>query len=75
MPTKLLMTVFSTLLFLAIYTVAMATPDDTVKIALNYPKTGPYSVQGLDQWRAAQLAIKEINASGGILGKQIEAEF
>ena len=45
---------------------------DSVKIGLNYPKTGPYSVQGLDQWRAAELAVAEINASGGILGKQVE---
>ncbi len=43
-----------------------------VKIGLNYPKTGPYSVQGIDQWRAAQIAMDEINASGGILGEQIE---
>ena len=45
---------------------------ETVKVGLNYPKTGPYSVQGLDQWRSAQLAKDEINAAGGILGKQIE---
>ena len=45
---------------------------DTVKIGLNYPKTGPYSVQGLDQWRATELAVAEINAAGGIMGKQVE---
>jgi branched-chain amino acid transport system substrate-binding protein len=45
---------------------------DIVKIGLNYPKTGPYSVQGLDQWRATELAVEEINAAGGILGKSIE---
>ena len=43
-----------------------------VKIGLNYPKTGPYSVQGLDQLRSAELAADEINAAGGILGHQIE---
>jgi len=45
---------------------------DPVKVGLNYPKTGPYSVQGLDQWRATELAIEEINASGGILGRPVE---
>ncbi|MBN2021305.1 MAG: substrate-binding protein [Pirellulales bacterium] len=45
---------------------------ETVKVGLNYPKTGPYAVQGLDQWRAANLAVEEINAAGGILGKQVE---
>ena len=45
---------------------------EAVKIGLNYPKTGPYSVQGLDQWRATEMAVEEINAAGGILKKNIE---
>ena len=43
-----------------------------VKIGLNYPKTGPYSVQGLAQRRAAELAVDEINQAGGILGRNVE---
>lgn len=43
-----------------------------VKVGLNYPKTGPYAVMGLDQLRAAELAVSEINASGGILGEPVE---
>ena len=43
-----------------------------MKIGLNYPKTGPYSAQGLDQWRAAELAVEEINAAGGIMGQPVE---
>jgi len=46
--------------------------QDSVKIALNYPETGPYRKEGKDQWKAAYLAKKEINAAGGILGKPIE---
>ncbi len=46
--------------------------EQQIKIGLNYPVTGPYSVQGLDQLRAAQLAAGEINAGGGILGRKIE---
>jgi len=49
-----------------------ASAADTVKIGLNYPKTGPYEAMGLDQWRAANLAVEEINAAGGVMGKQIE---
>ncbi len=49
-----------------------AVGQDVAKIGLNYPETGPYSIQGLDQLRAANLAVEEINASGGILGKKIE---
>lgn len=45
---------------------------ETLKIGLNYPKTGPYAVEGLDQLRATELAVEEINAAGGILGKNIE---
>lgn len=45
---------------------------DVVKVGLNYPKTGPYAVQGLDQLQASEMAVEEINAAGGILGKQIQ---
>ena len=41
--------------FISVLGVCFAAAD-TVKIGLNYPKTGPYSVQGLDQLRAAELA-------------------
>ncbi|MFH1672818.1 MAG: substrate-binding protein [Pseudomonadota bacterium] len=60
-----------TVLFFFCMAVASASAD-VVKIGLNYPKTGPYSVQGLDQWRATALAVEEINAAGGILGKKVE---
>ena len=43
-----------------------------VKIGLNYPETGPYAKQGLDQKRAAEIAVEEINGSGGILGKKVQ---
>ncbi len=42
-----------------------------VNIGLNYPKTGPYSLQGAAQLSAANMAIEEINAAGGISGKKI----
>jgi len=45
---------------------------ETVKLGLNYPETGPYAVMGLDQFRAATMAVEEINAAGGIMGKQVE---
>ena len=50
----------------------VCTAQDVVNICLNYPKTGPYAKQGLDQWRAAEIARIEINSAGGILGKQIQ---
>jgi len=42
-----------------------------VKIGLNAPLTGPYRVQGLQQLRAAELALEEINAAGGIEGRTV----
>jgi branched-chain amino acid transport system substrate-binding protein len=42
-----------------------------VQIGLNYPQTGPYSVQGEAQLKAAKMALEEINAQGGILGRKI----
>ena len=45
---------------------------DIIKIGLNYPQTGPYSVQGQAQFNAAQIAVEEINGQGGILGRRIE---
>lgn len=46
-----------------------------VKIGLSYPETGPYAKQGLDQRRAADMAAKEINAAGGILGKKVQLVY
>jgi len=45
---------------------------ESVKIGLNYPQTGPYSVQGKAQLDAARLAVQEINSQGGILGRTVE---
>ncbi|HIJ94663.1 MAG TPA: ABC transporter substrate-binding protein [Desulfuromonadales bacterium] len=50
---------------------AVAADPGIIKIGLNYPETGPYAKQGLDQKRAAELAVEEINAAGGILGKKV----
>jgi branched-chain amino acid transport system substrate-binding protein len=52
-----------------------ALAQEAVRLGLNYPKTGPYAVQGLDQWRAAEMAVEEINAAGGILGRRVEIRW
>jgi branched-chain amino acid transport system substrate-binding protein len=44
---------------------------EVVKIALNYPETGPYAKEGKDEWYGAELARREINAAGGILGREV----
>jgi ABC-type branched-subunit amino acid transport system substrate-binding protein len=45
--------------------------EDTVTIGLNVPLTGSYSDQGADELKAYKLAIDEVNAAGGLLGKRV----
>ena len=42
---------------------------ETLKIGLNYPQTGRYKDQGLQQRLGAFLAVDEINKAGGIMGR------
>ncbi|MCY1019010.1 substrate-binding protein [Pyxidicoccus sp. MSG2] len=60
------------LLLLLVTPWAAAASAETVKLGFNYPRTGPYFAEGLDQLRAAQLALDEVNAAGGILGRRVE---
>lgn len=45
---------------------------EPIKIGLIHPTTGRYKEQGYEQAQGAILAIEEINAQGGILGRPIE---
>lgn len=57
------------LLLLLVTTTAAA---ETLKIGLNYPQTGRYKDQGLQQRLGAFLAVDEINKAGGVMGKPLE---
>jgi branched-chain amino acid transport system substrate-binding protein len=46
--------------------------QDTIKIAVGSPLTGPLAKQGQEVANAVQLAVDEWNAKGGVLGKKIE---
>ncbi|MBI5576259.1 MAG: ABC transporter substrate-binding protein [Deltaproteobacteria bacterium] len=70
-------TLFLSVLFISIATLVSAA--DVVKIGLTAPldikpleERDPYWKQGLDQKRAADMALEEINAAGGINGKKVE---
>lgn len=58
--------------FLIFFFIATNVPAENIRIGLNHPQTGPYSVQGSAQFDAAKMAIEEINSQGGILGRPIE---
>src|SRR6476661_5160150 len=42
-----------------------------IKIAVEAPITGSQSSNGLDMLRGVQLAVRQANASGGVLGRRI----
>lgn len=46
--------------------------EDTIKIGLLTPRTGKVAQYGINVENAAKLAIGEVNAAGGIDGKQVE---
>lgn len=43
-----------------------------IKLGFPIPLTGPYGTEAKDQQAGAELAIAEINASGGVLGRKVE---
>lgn len=45
---------------------------ETVKLGASIPQTGPVSIYGITAENGVKLAIEEINAAGGINGKQVE---
>src|ERR1700760_1582507 len=52
--------------------VITARAAETVKIGLDNPLTGTYAALGKNELTGAQLALDQINAKGGILGRQAE---
>ncbi|CAD5108525.1 ABC transporter substrate-binding protein [Zestomonas carbonaria] len=48
-----------------------AEANQPITLGLNYPRTGSYQKEGLAQMRGALMAIDEINAKGGVLGRPL----
>lgn len=49
-----------------------STDGETIRIGVNYELTGAVATYGTNLNDGAQLAFEEINAAGGVLGKQFE---
>ena len=49
-----------------------AAAENTIKIGYPLPLSGPVSVYGVPVIRAAEMAVQEINAKGGVLGRRLE---
>jgi urea transport system substrate-binding protein len=68
---------FSTLLAAAAYTTFLASPAltaDPIKIGVPVGLSGANSVVAPSVVQSAQLAVEEINAKGGVLGRQLALE-
>ena len=52
--------------------IGSAQAADDFKIGLFYAQSGPASLFGPTQLASAQLAVDEVNKSGGIMGRQIK---
>src|SRR5271168_4420321 len=52
--------------------VIAARGDEPVKIGLDNPLTGTYAANGKNELIGCQLAVDQINAKGGILGRKVE---
>ena len=52
--------------------VAPAAAQETIKIGFFAPITGPAAADGASAKQAVELAAKEVNAAGGIMGRKID---
>ena len=69
---KTTMTLFVVVLALA---VGLTTAHADIKIATAGPMTGQYASFGLQMKSGAEMAVKDINAAGGVLGEKIVREI
>jgi branched-chain amino acid transport system substrate-binding protein len=49
-----------------------ALAEDTIKIGFPIPLSGPTSVYGVPILKGAEMAVADINAKGGVLGRKLE---
>src|SRR5262249_5580914 len=52
--------------------VAAMTPSDPIKVGVIADQTGPLAFMGIANANVARMVIDDINADGGLLGRQLE---
>src|SRR5712691_8332132 len=55
--------------------VLRAQAKDPIRIGFPLPLTGPFGALAADMQRGGQLAVDELNAKGGVLGRRVECLF
>jgi len=56
----------------AVSAIAPAHAEDTIPLGVPIPLTGPFASDGQVMQKGIMLAVNELNAKGGVLGKQIK---
>src|SRR6185369_6618132 len=56
----------------AVFTPIAATAADNIKIGFPIPLSGPTATYGIPVLKGAEMAVAEINAKGGVLGRKFE---
>ncbi len=51
------------------------TSDGTIRLGATFPLTGEVASYGQKAKRGIELAVEEINAKGGVLGRKVEVDF
>jgi branched-chain amino acid transport system substrate-binding protein len=59
-------------LFIGASATGIALAADTIKLGVAGPHSGDLASYGIPTIKAAELVVKDINAKGGVLGKQVE---
>ena len=59
-------------MFMVLTLSGMGVAADTIKLGVAGPHSGDLASYGLPTVRAAELVVKDVNAKGGVLGKQVE---
>jgi branched-chain amino acid transport system substrate-binding protein len=72
---KKIVGLLTTVVVLGSLLVGCGTSSDTIKVGVNLELTGPVSVYGIPERKGMELALEEINAAGGVLGKDLEFVF
>ena len=68
----ILSVVFLSVMIVAIFGSGIATAADEIRIGFTPPITGVHAAGGALQVKAIKLALKEINAAGGVNGQKID---
>ena len=59
-------------LFLTLTITGVGLAADTIKLGVAGPHSGDLASYGIPTIKAAELVVKDINAKGGVMGKQVE---